>query len=165
MEHFAMNKFAVDYNYLEKEIYKPKYFRYKDVKDRLVKVAYNVVKFREADEDIDGLWEIQATDDGEVIVAKYEENTSKVAEASFKESNWKTVSDHNKENLYIFYKDEVIKKIASTELNINKDEIQYVCNDLSRRLASDNNFRSLLLSELSNIEKMQLFSKFPELAQ
>ena len=63
-----MNKFAVDYNSLESELTpRPQYFRYDDVKDRLRKVAFDVVRFKDGD-DISGLWQIQQTDEGEVIL-------------------------------------------------------------------------------------------------
>lgn len=152
-----MNKFAIDYSLLEQELDKPKIFRYADVKDRLVRVAYDVVRFQAPEEDIDGLWQIQTTDDGEVIVAMYEEGDTKIAEASRSRGNWQVVSDSGN-NMHIFYKDHFVKRMASVE---NAAEIAKIACD---KLNSSPESCQLLVAELPSDQKEELFRKYPELS-
>ena len=94
-----MDKFAVDYSTIEKDLNRPKFYKYEDVKDKLVKVAFDVVRFMDTNEDIDGLWQIQKTDDGEVIVAMYDTPDSKEIKA---ESDWHVFPDRKNASINIF---------------------------------------------------------------
>jgi len=153
----VLDKFSIDYGILDKQ----RHFKYEDVKDRLVKVAYDVVRFKDPTEDIDGLWQVQATDDGEIIVAMYDDSDKQ--NSITKDSSWKAVADNRNESIYVFYNDEPIKRIASSEINIPSVEYKELCKDISIRLNNDSNFRSTLLNELPINVRAQLFTKFPEL--
>ena len=68
-----MKKFAIDVDSLENKLQKKTAYRLEDVKDKVRKVAFDVVRFVDNDATIDGLWQIQKHDDGEYIVAMYED--------------------------------------------------------------------------------------------
>ena len=76
-----MPKFSLDYNQIADIINKRKY-ALEDVKDKIVKVAFDIVRFK--DSDLNQLWQIHHTDDGDYITALYdeEENSLKKAEES-----------------------------------------------------------------------------------
>ena len=162
-----MNKFLLDYNSLESAVNKPRVYKYEDVKHKLVKVAYDIVKFDGPEEDIDSLWQVQATDDGEVIVAMYDESvkTGNDSPTIKSQSSWNVVADSKHENMFIFYKDHPIKKIATNTVGILPNDISSFCSNISNKLNSDKGFRSSLLNDLSNVERIELFSKHPEITQ
>jgi len=159
-----MDKFALDYRFLEKEINKPKYFKYNEVKDRLIRVAFDVVRFMDCNDDIDGLWQIQKTDDGEVIVAKYEDSPQNIDKQA-SDSSWHVIPDKANTSINIFYKNSPIKRIASIELGIDSNYLPYLCKDTEVKLASDSSFREKLLRELPLEQQTELLNQFPELAQ
>lgn len=160
-----MNKYTLDYDSLEKAIERPKAYRYEDVKDKIVRVAYDIVRFQSPEEDIDTLWQVQATDDGDVIVAMYDEG-GKTAEASAKEpdGNWNVVADGNS-NMHIFYKDRPIKRIAAAQAGIPEAEVSSFCNDVKKKLNADKDFRTSLLNDIPTLDRVELFSQYPELTQ
>jgi len=149
-----MNKYSIDYTELEKNLTAPKAFLLKDVEHRLEKVAFNVVRFMDASEDIDGLWEIQNTDDGDVIVAKYDYDNPKMTSMS----SWDVVPDARGKTMNIFYKGEPVVRLAAPE-----GELSAFCKNASVRLEKDTEFRALLLGEVGAAEKAELLNKFPEL--
>jgi len=156
-----MDKFAVDYSYIDKELNKPTIFKYEEVKDKLIKVAFDVVRFMDANEDIDGLWQIQKTDEGEVIVAKYDD-TALIA-PQMKESSWHVIPDRAKTSMNVFYKNEPIVRIASEELGIDGNFLSSLCKEAQIKLDLDKSFRAKLLNELSVDQKTDLLNRFPEL--
>jgi len=160
-----MNKFTLDYDSLEKAIERPKVYRYEDVKDKLVRVAYDIVRFQSQEEDIDALWQVQATDDGEVIVAMYDEG-KKTAEASAQavDGDWNVVADANSD-MHIFYKDRPIKRIAAAQAGIPEEEVTSFCYNVKQKLNADKDFRTSLLNEIPTLERIDLFSQYPELTQ
>src|SRR5271157_4808379 len=155
-----MDKFAFDFDGFEKEINKPKSFKYDDVKHRLVRVAFDVVRFMDANEDIDGLWQIQKTDDGEVIVAMYSDPIEKSASVS---SNWHVFPDRAKTSINIFYKNSPIKRLSSTELGIDSKDLPSICKDAETKLSINTSFRDSLLNELNSDERLDLYKNHPEL--
>jgi len=151
-----MNKYAIDYTKLEKDLSAPKVFRLKDVEHRLEKVAFGTVRFMDANEDIDGLREIQNTDDGDVIIAKYDYDEQNMTS----QSSWDVIPDSRGKTMNVFYKGEPVVRLASP---LDGEELSQMCKNASFRLENDENFRSLLLDEVDTSEKAQLFNKFPEL--
>jgi hypothetical protein len=153
-------KFDVDYLNLDQQLTEPKYFKYADVKDQLVKVAFDIVKFRETDA-IDGLWQIQQTNDGEIIVATYqdEQEVSKQASAI----SWEARSNTAGNSVTIFYKGVPITKVAIMQYGIPAGDAHLVCKYVPEKLASSTDFRKKMLNELSNDDRLELLKKFPEL--
>lgn len=154
-----MDKFPVDYSHLDNSLNPKKVYRLADVKDRIRKVAFDVVRFVDS-ENIDGLWQIQECDDGEYIVATYDGEDVQTEKTS---SDWTVMSDKTGENLSVFYKDIPVKKVATASCGIPKEEAYLVCTYLPQKLASNTTLRSGLLNELSADEKAELLSKYPEL--
>jgi hypothetical protein len=156
-----MDKFAVDYSYIADELDKPKFYKYEEVKHRLVKVAFDVVRFMDADDTIDGLWKIQKTDEGEVIVAMYDDTVKTACKKT--ESNWHVFPDRANTSINIFYKNEPIKRIASEEMEIDSNFLSSLCKDVEVKLATDDSFRDRLLNELSTDQRIDLLTRFPEI--
>lgn len=156
-----MDKYSVDYSRLQINLEKPKVFRYEDVKHRLEKVAFGTVRFMDVNDDIDGLWEIQNTDDGDVIVAKYDYEDSQNMTAT---SSWDVVPNRRGDTINIFYKGDPITAIASDKFGTDAD-LSAICKQASVKLASDSNFKDMLLEELSESEKARILRKYPELTE
>lgn len=162
-----MDKYSIDYDHLEKAVNKPKVFKYEDVKHRLQKVAFGTVRFMDANEDIDGLWEIQQTDDGDVIVAKYDYNpmTSESSEEEGMkiESSWDVVPDRRGANVYVFYKGEPVTSIEAEKFAAAEEDLPAICKNAAAKLNTDSQFKDMLLSEVALEDKIRLFSRYPEL--
>lgn len=163
-----MEKFAVNYNALDTDL-KPRelVFRYADVKDRLKKVAFDVVKFKDSD-DISGLWQIQQTDEGDVIVAKYDDSNYVVAEdptAPIEKvaTNWSVMSDQLGEHVHVFYKNSPVTKIALAAVGIPKEDADIMCSTLPERLETNKSLASSMLQELSPVDRKELLDTHPEL--
>ncbi len=152
-----MQRFSVDYDSLSNAIYK-KTYRLADVEHRLVKVAFDIVKFR--DDDTSNLWQIQSADDGEYIIALYNEGVENVKSAS----SWDVVLNKVSSDLNFYYKGEPVFKMASRNLGIPLEEMSTVEKYLPKKLASDKNLVNVLLKQLSESAKKELLRKYPELA-
>src|SRR5258706_15802214 len=101
--------FSIDYNELSGSIDKSSY-KLSDVKDKLIKIGFDIVRFKDAP--VDELWQIQSADDGDYIVAKYDAE-EKIAVASLK-SPWDIVVSASN-ILNFFYKGQPVAKIASAK--------------------------------------------------
>lgn len=157
-----MNKFAIDYNSLEYDLTpKPKYFRLEDVKNKITKVAFDVVKFNDS-EGLDGLWKIEKTEDGEYIVACYD-NESLTVESSEenKPTAWKAVA--SKGFVHIFYKNDPVTKISLSSLGLPESESDKIASFLPARLANNKKMVKGLLSELNKDDLKNLLTSYPEL--
>lgn len=159
-----MNKYSVNYTELENNLERQASYKYDDVKHRLEKVAFDIVRFRPEHDDIDGLWQIKATDDGEVIVAMYDESPKKEEDNCMKvNSSWDVILDKSGSTINIFYKNEPITRLASASLGISNSEMKSLCSDLPKKLASNKNLLNALLNDLSEQDRSALFTKYPEL--
>lgn len=155
-----MPKFHLDYKYLDNTIHKRSY-KLSEVQDKLVRVAFDVVKFRDSDE----LWQVQSADDGEYIVARYDEDEvdAKVAEASVAATSpWNVAV--NASNLDIFYKGHPIVRLAASKLGLSVDDLAAAKSFLPKKLASDKQFSKALLNELDVATRKQIISLYPELS-
>ncbi len=154
-----MPKFDLDYNGLNDTIFKTK-FKLSDVKDKIEKVAFDLVRFR--GDDIDQLWQVQNSDDGDYIVALYsDESEKKVATAS--QNPWQVVVG-NSSDINIFYKGEPITRVAAQVLGIEDSELSLVNRYLPKRLAESPVLVKALLSELDPNSRQDVVARHPELA-
>jgi hypothetical protein len=160
-----MEKFAVNYNDLQGELSpKPQVFRYEDVKDRLKKVAYDVVRFVDGD-DISGLWQIQETKDGEVIVAKYDDTSElQVEKVASVETHWRVLADKSGEHIHVFYKDSPVTKVSLASVGIPTEDADVVCRYLPEKLATNEALTSNLLAEMPRASVEELVKAHPELS-
>jgi hypothetical protein len=156
-----MDKYSIDFTNLDKQINKPKVYKLADVKHKIKKIAFDVVRFTSG-EDTAQLWKIEESADGPVIVAMYDAvpSDNKISEASVKE--WSAMAD-NSLNINIFYKGEAIKKIAASDMGFTNDDVPLMCRWLPNRLASNSELRSALLKGVPEESRNFLFSKYPEL--
>ena len=156
----SMDKFSLDYAALGGTLSRPKHYRYEDVKHKLVKVAFDVVRFMDSD-DIDGLWQVQKTDDGDVIVAMYEQT------AGPKESKagWEACTDKTNSVVNVFYKGASVTAIGLDKIGVPKEDAHIICESLPRKLAADSSFRKNMLDELSEHDRSELLREHPELRE
>ena len=153
-----MDKFAFDYKSLDNKI-NQKTFKYNDVKDKLHKVAFDVVKF-DSDSNIEGLWKIEKDDQGEYIIAMYEDAFEKVASVK---SDWVVLADQAGHNLSFFYKNEPVIKLASEFLGVGAQDADELASNLPELFNSNLKLTASLLLELTAPERQTLLSRFPEL--
>lgn len=152
-----MPKFNVNYSKLFNDLSKKSY-KLSDVADKIEKVAFDVVRFRD-DDVAANLWEIQSADDGDYIVAKYDsvEDNKKVA------SNWDVMLNKSGSALVIFYKDYEITKVAKEKLDKNTD-LNLAVKVLKDKLGSSKELVNSLFKEIDSDTKKVIYTKFPELA-
>jgi hypothetical protein len=152
-----MQSFSIDYDKLSNSIkYAEKVvFKLSDVKHKLEKVAFDV--FRMNDGKPDELWEIQNSDDGDYIVARY--NIEETTDIKTSSTNWEVLTTAASDSINVFYKGHPITKIASA-----KEDIDTVKRFLPSKLASDKNFVSALLSTLDDASKATIYKLYPELS-
>jgi hypothetical protein len=151
--------FSINYESLDGALNAKKY-KLSDVKDRIEKVSFDIVRFKDGDKGAD-LWQIQSADDGDYIVSLYEEEKENVKTASEK-TNWEVESNHG--NLHFFYKGDPIFKAASSSLGLSDSDASVVSKTLPKKLANDQSFVRLLLKQVDSASKQRILTKYPELA-
>lgn len=153
-----MPKFNIDYSGLATQITKRAY-KLSDVQDQIETVAFDVVRFRDNDKGAD-LWQVQSAEDGDYIVALYEEDE----EATKTSADWGVFISKVAGTLQISYKGDPIVKLAATKLGIPREELGQVPHYLPEKLAANKKLVKALLSELSPAAKQEVLNKYPELA-
>lgn len=142
---------------LEKVVNKKKSYVLSDVENKIEKVAFDVVRFK--DDDLSHLWQIQKSDDGtEVIVAMYDEPELTVES----KKEWAAIPD-KAANIHVFYKGEAIYKLAAGMFNAS--DVDLVCRTLTSSLSSDSTFVNALVQELSPVSRDLVLQKYPELKE
>lgn len=154
-----MSKFSIDYSNLEQKVYK-KAYKLSDVKNRIERVAFDVVRFNDGDE-ASKLWQVQSADDGEYIVALYDEQEESVKTAS---SDWEVELNKTSSVIDVYYKGDPIVRVASSKLGIPAAELPLVTKYLPAKLAENKKLASALLNEAGEEVKQEIFKKYPELA-
>jgi len=154
-----MKKFAVNYQNLETQLEdKPQVFRLADVKDKITRVAFDVVKFHDSD-GLDGLWQIRQTDEGEYIVATYDDSELTV-EASVK-TPWQAFQSGDE--VHVFYKNDPVSKISLASIGIPAEEAKLFVSHLPQSLATNEKLAASMLKALGDEERKELFASHPEL--
>jgi hypothetical protein len=151
-----MPTFSLDYQSLDNKLNK-RVYPLAEVKDRLEKVAFDIVRFRDQDDGAN-LWQIQEADDGQYIVAVYQE-----PEGETKTAAWEVVLSKTAQNLNFFYRGEPITKLSFSQLGIPASEINQAIRYLPKRLEENKKLVSALLATLKSENKAQLLAKYPEL--
>jgi hypothetical protein len=108
----TMPKYSLDYSKLANQITK-KAYRLSDVKDQLETVAFDVVRFKDGDKGAD-LWQIQSADDGDYIVALYDDEVEKTASTN----PWGVYVSKNGHDVQISYKGDPLVRFAASKLGI-----------------------------------------------
>jgi hypothetical protein len=156
-----MDKYSVDYEQLDVGVNPRKIYRLADVKSRIEKVAFDVVRFVDP-EDIDGLWKIERRNDEEVIVSMYEDDNSIEITASSK-SAWAAIPDKTKNYVSVYYKGEPVKKIALASVGLKQSDAYMLARTLPNSLASNPALVRKMVNELGSEDKELLVKKYPEL--
>jgi len=157
-----MKHFALDYNTLDNEIDK-KFYRLADVKDKIVKVCFDIVKFRDGNPD--ELWQIQSADDGDYIVAKYDMDavSDKLVEKTAALTNVWNVSTTTNGDINIFYKGFPVIRSNASNVGIKIEDLADVKAFLPTKLASSKELVQSLLKNLSASQRYELLRLYPEL--
>jgi hypothetical protein len=150
-----MSKISLDYSSLANQITK-KAYRLSDVKDQLETVAFDVVRFKDGDKGAD-LWQIQSADDGDYIVALYDNEAEKEA------SNWSVLVTKNGSDLQISYKGDPLVRLSSKKLGIPNSELHQAEKYLPEKLANNKKLVRALLSELNDAARQAVSKRYPEL--
>jgi hypothetical protein len=153
----TMPKFSVDYSGLVGSITK-KAYRLSDVKDQLETVAFDVVRFKDGDKGAD-LWQVQNADDGDYIVALYDDE--EVVKAA--SNPWGVFVTKNGNDLQISYKGDPLVRLASSKLGIPSTELHRAEQYLPEKLATNKKLVKALLSELSDAARHEVSKRYPEL--
>lgn len=153
-----MSKNLIDYSTLDRVINKKSY-RLSEVKDKIEKVAFDVVRFKDSDKGAD-LWQIQSSDDGDYIVSLYEETDESVKTAS--NDVWEIVNSSG--NLQFFYKGDPIAKVSSSFLGFSADDSKLISKHLGKKMAENKKLVKLLLGQVEETAKQKILNKYPELA-
>lgn len=155
-----MEKFAMDYSCLDEKVNSPKRYLLSDVKHRIRKVAFDVVRFMDGS-DIDGLWQIKKTEDGqEYIIAMYD--TPKEVEKT--SSDWSVILD-KRANASVFYKGAPVVKLALASMGFTADETEVVSESLPQKLNENEKLAASLLRSVSPTIRTELVKEFPELGK
>ena len=154
-----MPKFSIDYSNLAGSITK-KAYRLSDVKDQLEAVAFDVVRFKDADKGAD-LWQVQSADDGDYIVALYDDEDDVVEKTA--SNPWGVFVTKNGHDLQISYKGDPLVRLASSKLGIPSTELHRAEQYLPEKLASNKKLVKALLSELSETARHEVSKRYPEL--
>jgi hypothetical protein len=157
-----MSKSSIDYSSLEKSINKSeqKVYKLADVQHKIRKVAFDIVRFIDGS-DIEGLWRVDKTSEGECIIALYDEE--QLEKTASTKSNWKVLLS-KQNDLHVFYKNEPIIRLAAQDLGVPEDEVNLVPSYLPNKLANNSRLVRGLLNQLSESERQELYKKYPELA-
>lgn len=130
----------------------PKMYKLADVSSRIEKVAFDVVRFKD-DDNRANLWQIQSGEDGDYIIALYNEDFRK-------ESDWEAIVDKKASIIHIFYKKTELGKLSSQDLG--DLDLERAAQILPQKLASNSQLKNLFLDRLPS--KQAVLSKFPELS-
>jgi len=156
-----MANFSIDYDNLHKTI-NTKTYRLDEVKHRLEKVAFDVVRFKDSN-DIDELWQIQSADDGSYIVAKYNEDSAETKKAS-QDKTWDVLVSQAG-YIHLYYCGTPLAKFAASDLGLSTEDLSTVKRFLPEKLATDKSFVKALLSTLDGSTEQSILQSYPEILQ
>lgn len=154
-----MPKISLDYSGLARQITK-KAYRLSDVKDQLETVAFDIVRFKDGDKGAD-LWQVQNADDGDYIVALYDDEEA--VEKTASSNPWSVLVTKNGKDLQIAYKGDPLVRMASSKLGIPSAELHKAEQYLPEKLANNKKLVKALLSELSETARHEVSKRYPEL--
>jgi hypothetical protein len=152
-------KSGIDYNKLDKTLNTPKMIKVADVQDKLEKVGFGVVRFKD-DANKLNLWQVNKAEDGtEYIEALYEDKEEVV------KNSWTIEIDSFKKSATIFYKETPIKNVVFAELGFDSSEADDFKKYLPERLASNKDLVKSMVNSLDESYKNKVYNKHPELFQ
>ena len=156
-----MSHFGIDYSALDTKVNK-RCYKLSDVEHRLEKVAFDIVRFKDSS-DTDELWQIQKSDDGDYIVARYDTDPAETVEKTASVRTWEVLVNKASGDVSVFYKSNPVVKFSAIKLGVpvsDLDSLQYF---LPKKLDANKELVKALLDNLSKTEKYQLLRTYPEL--
>ena len=153
-----MPKISIDYSSLATQITK-KAYRLSDVKDQLETVAFDIVRFKDGDKGAE-LWQVQSADDGDYIVALYEDEE---VEKTASHNPWTVLVTKSGTDLQISYKGDPLVRFAASKLGIPANELQRAEQYLPEKLATNKKLVKALLSDLNDAARLEVAKRYPEL--
>lgn len=153
-----MPKISIDYSGLANQITK-KAYRLSDVKDQLETVAFDIVRFKDGDKGAE-LWQVQSADDGDYIVALYDEDE---AEKTASQNPWTVLVTKSGTDLQISYKGDPLVRFAASKLGIPAAELHMAEQYLPEKLATNKKLVKALLSDLNEAARLEVAKRYPEL--
>jgi len=156
-----MANFSIDYNNFHKTV-SNKTYRLDEVKHRLEKVAFDVVRFKDS-VDPEELWQIQSADDGQFIVARYSEEAGETKKAS-KDKTWDVLVSQAG-YIHLYYCGTPLAKFSATDLGLSTEDLSTVKRFLPEKLATDKAFVKALISTLDGNTEQSILQSFPEILQ
>jgi hypothetical protein len=152
-----MPKFSLDYSSLDNSIYK-KAYKLSDIKDKIVKVGFDIVRFKDDDNGAN-LWQIQNSDDGDYIVAIYQND-----EVEKTACPWEVALNKAANSIQVYYKGDPIVTVATSKLGIPSSELSQIERYLPSKLAENKKLVRALLNEMPQSTKNEVLITYPELA-
>lgn len=134
-------------------------YKLAEVRERLVKVAFDVVRFK--DDDNLNLWKIESGQDGEYIVALYEDTTPEQVKTAKLNNKWSSIQSND--SIIVSYANVPVAKFSAQELNMDVSELNFATSFLPKKLAENATLRQSLLKKISPDFRQNLTSQFPEL--
>jgi len=151
-----MPKFLVDLDQVARNMSK-RAFKFADVQDKFERVAFDI--FRKKDGNAEELWQVQNADDGDYIVALYNDEEEKIATASV--PAWSVIVKNA--DFHIFYKQDYLCKVAASQLGFENTDIELAQRYLPSKLASNKNLVKALFNTVNNETRKEWLAKYPEL--
>lgn len=148
-----------DFIGLQQQLDRENTIKLADVAHKIERVAFDVVRFR--DDDLGQLWRVEQTDEGDVLVAMYDDD--KDIEITASVSDWKAIPDKSEQYVNIFYKNEAISNFKTASVGLDSEDVHIVCSVMRQKLAEDKDFQSKFIESLPKKEQEVLVAKYPEL--
>jgi len=142
-----MLKYAMDYSGLQK--LSKRAYKLSDVKSQLEVVGFDIVRFKDADKGAD-LWQVQSADDGDYIVALYDEPEEQLTVEANAKSLWQVKASS--------------LRLWASKLGIPATELKQAENYLPSKLASNPKLVKALLRELPDLARLETLKRYPELS-
>jgi hypothetical protein len=155
-----MSKISIDYSGLANKITK-KAYRLSEVQDQIERVAFDIVRFKDGDKGAD-LWQVQSADDGDYIVALYEEDMEKTASSK---NPWTVLVTKSGTDLQISYKGDPLVRFAGSKLGIPPHELHQAEEYLPEKLATNKKLVKALLNDLNESARLEVAQRYPELVK
>lgn len=152
------NKYSISSNEWSNldEKMNPRKIPLSQVKDKIEKVAFDIVKFK--DTDVPELWRIESGDEGEYIIALYnEEDLEKTAGTK---SPWFCIKESK--TIKLFYKNAFVTELTSNDLSAAGMDLNSAHKYLPKSLANNKKLSDIILKRAGTNYKT-LLEKYPEL--
>lgn len=149
-----MKKFQIDFEELKQSVVPDGRVPLKGNEHRLVRVAFDLYRFKEGN--VEELWQVQSSDDGEFLVRTYDLSDEEEKKAEYK---WMVELDKKGENLTIAYRNIPLSKIAVQKYGIKTaEEVQTFQRAIYSKLNTDEDFTYGFVNKLSS-EKQELLKE------